>query len=134
MGVKPCVVVGLVLLAGGCARTPEAIRAREAERARQQRCYSIDVFEFGMTPARRYRVLGPIGLDGQFNSALRNRELQQRACQLGADAIVDVREQTLNDQPVGSNTLFSKPSISVTAVAVAYVVDEPPPPAPPPAQ
>jgi hypothetical protein len=121
-------VAGSVVWIAGCSHSPEAIRARQQERARIARCYSIEVYEFGMQPPRRYRVLGVIGVDGQDNPALRTRELQQRACQLGADAIMDVRE-SVNGHEFGETQVVMPgggsgplaPLRSVTAVAIAYL-------------
>ena len=133
------VALSVVALAApaGCSHSPEAMRARQIESARVARCYSITVYEFGLQPPRRYRVLGPIGIDREDNPALRIRELQQRACELGADAVVDVRETEPLDA-VDKNVpvyLGSGPSgayRSVTAMAVAWLDPDPSPPAPPP--
>ncbi|HZS37018.1 MAG TPA: hypothetical protein VFF06_09330 [Polyangia bacterium] len=123
---KPCVLVGLMVLAGGCARTPEALRAREAERARRARCYTVELYQFGLTPPRRYRVLGPVAVDADPIAARRDRALQEQACALGADAVVDIREDAA---PLGGATEVQLQTVSGTAVA--FVVDEPTP-APPP--
>ena len=119
---KPCLVVGLVLLAGGCARTPEALRAREAERARRARCYTVELYQFGLTPPRRYRILGPIAGDADPIVARRDRALQEQACALGADAVVDIREDTTQ---TGGATEVQPQAVSGTAVA--FIADEPPP-------
>jgi hypothetical protein len=91
------------LLVGGCAHTtPEQA---QAERAQAERCARVEIYPMGVTPPRPYRVIGPVSSE-QNNAASRNRDLQDKACAIGADAIVDVTEQ----HPVPENGLGTAPA------------------------
>jgi hypothetical protein len=81
-------------LAAGCAHsTPEQ---REAEAQRERKCASIEIYPPGVTPPRHYKVLGPVGVETDNIAAHRDSALRDRACQLGADAVIDVQEQGLD--------------------------------------
>ena len=128
---SPRVLVALLFM--GCAHsTPEE---RAAEQLRLQRCFTIDLIPEGVIPPRPYRVLGIVRVDSDGNPAHRDRTLQERACQLSADAVMDVRDERL---PIDNE--FRLPArnqeqlVTSTGTAIAYTdVTPPPPPAPPPA-
>jgi hypothetical protein len=107
-----------VLLLAGCAHTPDALQAREAERARRARCATVELYQFGITPPRRYRILGPVSVESDGIPAHSDRALQDRACEIGGDGVVDIREEA---PPVGDPSLAQRPTVSGTAVA--FVVE-----------
>ena len=83
-------LVGLFLV-GGCAhQTPEQ---RAAEQQRRERCARVEIYPMGVNPPRQYRVLGPVAAYDDPNPSLRERKLQQQACDIGADAVVDVKPE-----------------------------------------
>jgi hypothetical protein len=90
---KSLVVPVVTLTLAACASSPEARRAEEAQRIR---CASIDIFPMGVSPGRPYRVLGPLSVDGGARSG--EQALRDRACSIGADAVVDYRREA----PIGT--------------------------------
>jgi len=86
----PVAAAALTVVAtlAGCASSPEA---RRAEEARRIRCASIDIFPFGLAPPRPYRVLGPLSVDAGARAG--DQALRDRACSIGADAVVDYRRE-----------------------------------------
>jgi hypothetical protein len=117
------IVVGMIGLVGllevsGCAhQDPEA---RAAEQRRQQRCASIEVYPLGVAPPRPYRILGPVSVSSDGIPAHRDRTLQDRACALGADAIMDVSEHALLDNSEAGANMQAGGSIEAAGTAVAY--------------
>ena len=104
------VFLGL-LLVGGCAhQTPEQ---RAAERERRDRCARVELYPMGVTPPRPYRVLGPVSAWNEANQARREQVLQEDACALGADAVIDVKVETTQEN-------------ASAGTAVAYIADPPP--------
>lgn len=106
----------LVLVAAGCAhQTPEQ---REAELARERRCAAVEIYPPGMSPARPYRVLGPVGVSTDNLSAHRDRALRDSACALGADAVIDIHEDaTAAQNPYASS---ANQSVEVSGTAVSW--------------
>jgi hypothetical protein len=117
------VVVGVAGLLGlfelsGCAHQDP--QARAAEQRRLQRCASIEVYPLGVTPPRPYRILGPVSVSSDGIPAHRDRTLQDRACALGADAVMDVSERALLDSAeVGGNSQAGA-NVEAGGTAVAY--------------
>jgi hypothetical protein len=104
-------LVGLFLV-GGCAhQTPEQ---RAAEQQRREKCARVEIYPMGVTPPRPYRALGPVASYDGADPALRERKLQQQACDIGADAVIDVKPE-MGDRD------------GTTGMAVAYVEETPPP-------
>ena len=107
----------------GCAHTPEAVVAQNAQRnaelSQAKRCAAIEIYPNGMSPARAYRVLGPVGATGDDNQAHRTRALQDSACALGADAIVDIQDFALARQVAIGAELPAR-FVDVTGMAVAW--------------
>jgi hypothetical protein len=114
----------LVCWLAGCATATPA--AREAERAQLQRCAAIEIYPFGVSPPRPYRVLGPLEVSTDGNPAHRDHRLQERACQLGADAVIDVRDES----PAGVQPMHSsgggEERMSASGTAVAFTDGAPP--------
>jgi len=109
-------ILGIVLV-GGCAhQTPEQ---REAERQKRERCARVEIYPMGVTPPRAYRVLGPVSTWNEVNPALRERKLQQQACDLGADAVIDVKTELRIDETAGG----ASGNEDTAGTAVAYVAD-----------
>src|SRR2546426_867718 len=94
-------VVGLLELSGCAHQDPQA---RADEQRRLQRCASIEVYPLGVTPPRPYRILGPVSGSSDGIPAHRDRTLQERACALGADAVMDVSERALLDNVEAGGT------------------------------
>jgi hypothetical protein len=124
----------LVAAASGCASSPEARRAEEAQRIR---CASIEIFPSGISPGRPYRVLGPISVDASTRAG--DQGLRDRACGLGADAVVDYRREvpsitaaapgsTYGD-PAGDRVVLSGTAIAFTDGTAATTTAVAPPPA-----
>jgi hypothetical protein len=112
----------------GCAHTPEAVVAqnqqRNAELSRAKRCAAIEIYPNGMSPARAYRVLGPVGVSVESSGVVdgatyRDRKLQDSACALGADAIVDIQDFSLSRQVFVSGEIPAR-TVDVTGLAVAW--------------
>ena len=116
---KPGAALVVGLLASSCAHQDPAARA--AEQARLQRCASIEIFPLGVRPPRPYRILGPLAVTFDGISSHRDRTLQNRACDLGADAVMDVSERT----PLTVDRHFATPemvelAVELSGTAVAY--------------
>jgi hypothetical protein len=123
-------LVGL-LLVGGCAhQTPEQ---REAERLKRERCARVEMYPEGVTPPQQYRVIGPVSAYNEGNPAMRERKLQQQACDIGADAVVEVRSEVAQRNVLVGPSYIYESVVSLSGTAVAYVTDAPPP-TPPPTQ
>ena len=107
----------------GCAHTPEAVVAqndqRNAELSQARRCAQIEIYPNGMSPARAYRVLGPVGVSADDNQAHRTSALQDSACRLGADAVVDVHDFSTPRQVLIGGELPER-TVDVTGLAVAW--------------
>ena len=104
----------LVLVAASCAhQTPEQ---RAAEAAHEQRCAAIEIYPPGMSPARPYQVLGPVGANTEVIS-MRDRALRDSACALGADAVIDVHEQSAQSQDPYAASANRSVEVSGTAVS-----------------
>jgi hypothetical protein len=105
------------LCGAACASTTPA--QREAERARLERCAQVELYPMGVSPPRPYRVLGPVSVtDGTTG---RRRDLQNQACALGADAVIDVVEQTaLAEGSVAPNAYGRQPTLTTGGTAIAF--------------
>ncbi|HEY7954183.1 MAG TPA: hypothetical protein VII38_02785 [Polyangia bacterium] len=119
------VAVGLA----GCAhQSPEA---RAAEQARRQKCGAIEIYPNGVTPPRPFRVLGPVSADYDGIPSHRDQTLRDRACELGADAVMDVRESNpLASQSIGGNEAAAQSEADGTAIAFTDTAAPAPAPAP----
>jgi YD repeat-containing protein len=90
-------VTGLLLLtaASGCDHdVPEARTARRARHVAMDECIAnIEVYPPSGAPQQPYRVVAPLdaGFVGNWgiSSASRFKRMKKRACELGADAIID---------------------------------------------
>jgi len=107
----------------GCAHTPEAVVAqnqqRNAELSKARRCAAIEIYPNGMSPGRAYHVLGPVGVSADDNEASRTRALRDSACQLGADAIVEIHDFSTSRQIMIGGELPAR-TVDVTGLAVAW--------------
>jgi hypothetical protein len=104
-------LVGLFLV-GGCAhQTPEQ---RAAEQQRREKCARVEIYPAGITPPRPFRVLGPVAAYDDANPTLRERKLQQQACDIGADAVIDVKPEMGGQE-------------GTAGMAVAYIDQSPTP-------
>jgi len=113
MKLKYLSIGALVLI--GCATTEAQRAAREQERARMERCARVELYPSGVTPQRPFRVLGPVAANDD-NPASRSRSLQEQACRIGADAVIDVVDETPTVQPLAGSS-FQGGSSGGTAVA-----------------
>lgn len=116
---------------GGCAHQTPAERAAEA--AERQRCGSLEIYPSGVTPPRPYRVLGPVSADYDGIPSHRDQMLRERACGLGADAVMDVRESNplAETQSIGGAQASAQSEADGTAIRFTDTTP-PTPPAPPP--
>jgi len=110
---RAAVVAALVLVAAGCAASPEARRTEEARRAR---CAAIEIVPAGVVPSRPYQVLGPVTADG--GARIGHEALRESACRLGADAVIQVRQESPAEySPSGPGAMFEeRAQVSGTAV------------------
>jgi YD repeat-containing protein len=99
-------VGGLLLLMAisGCDHdVPEARSARRARHVAIDECTAnIEVYPPGGAPQQPYRVVGPLdaGFVGNWglSSASRFKRMKKRACELGADAIIDADDSSAGDR------------------------------------
>jgi len=93
------------------------------------RCGAVELYPFGITPPKRYRIVGPVAVESDGIPTHSDRALQERACEIGADGVIDIREE---QPPPGDPSLAQHATVSGTAVA--FIVDAPvaPPPTPAP--
>jgi hypothetical protein len=108
----------------GCAHVS---KQREAEIAVAKRCAAIEIFPAGMAPARSYRVLGPIGVNVDPIATHRDRSLQDSACQLGADAVIEIHDFRLEAQLGGPGFVQLEEWVDVSGVAIAWADPAAPP-------
>jgi hypothetical protein len=114
-----------MLFTCACATSPEQ---RQAERALLQRCATIELYPEGVQPQRAYRVIGPVSVSSDGNPSHRDRTLQDQACAINADAVIDVRDEHAapSETPHGWDPLQDA-SVTSSGTAVAFVVEPPPP-------
>ncbi len=112
-----------ILCAAACATSPEQ---RSAEREHAQRCARIEMYPLGVTPSRPFRVLGPLSVSSDGNPSRRDRSLQDRACQLDADAVIDVHDESAAQGVQLSTQSAQTDSVTSSGTAVAYVEDKRP--------
>jgi hypothetical protein len=104
-------VVGLLgflaflgLFASGCAsryddpewraaRAERRMAAHEARMAQADCQARLEVYPPGMRPQRPYRVLGPVDGTWGFTIEARFQRMRKKACELGAQAIIDADER-----------------------------------------
>ena len=93
-------LAALVLAAFGfaCATTGSSTNDR--------RCNTIELYQTGLSPSRPYRVLGPVSGDDE-------RALREQACQIGGQAIIDLRREA---PPIATTTGEPRGTVSGTAV------------------
>jgi hypothetical protein len=116
---KRCIALASFLALIGCAHvTPEEAKA---ERDRAMRCARVEVYPMGITPPRPYRVLGLVSSTRE-SSTSRTHDLQEKACAIGADAVVDMTEQQVVQDPTAAGTTGSTTGSGATAggTAVAF--------------
>lgn len=112
LGLAP---VGLGLALAACASSPEARRTEEARRAR---CAAIELVPAGVVPSRPYQVLGPVSAGG--GPRMGDEALRDTACRLGADAVINVQEDSPAEYaPSGPGALFDERR-QVSGTAVVY--------------
>jgi hypothetical protein len=115
--VKLPLLAFVTIAVAGCAHnSPEQ---REAELARERRCAAIEIYPPGMAPARQYRVLGPVGVSTDSNAAHRDRALRDSACSMGADAVIDIHEQTTG-AATNPYATGAEQSVDVSGTAVSW--------------
>jgi hypothetical protein len=95
-----CAALAIVALAGCSHDVPEARTARHAHRAEIRDCVAnIEVYSPAASPREPYRVLAPVdaGFVGNWGwtSTSRFNRMKKRACELGADAIIDADDPRL---------------------------------------
>ncbi len=88
---KQSLAIGLVLFLSGChgPKSPETLRKEQCEHHPE----SVEVYLGGSRATRPYRVLTEVDALWFASKAARTRTLQVKACQLRADAVIDVTEQ-----------------------------------------
>lgn len=120
-----------VLALAACAGTSQDPAARDADRQRLVRCGAIEVYPSGLQPTRPYRVLGPVQVASERIVSSRDRALRDRACALGADAIIDVAEEPRSHQPqVPTSGALISDELVASGTAVAFTDVSAPAPAP----
>lgn len=84
-------LLAALTLAAGCRgpKSPEELRKAECEKNPER----VALFREGERPSRPYRVLTEVGATWFASTASRTRTLQVKACQLGADAVIDVSSE-----------------------------------------
>lgn len=84
-------LLAALTLAAGChgPKSPEELKKAECEKHPER----VALFREGERPSRPYRVLTEVGATWFVSAASRTRTLQVKACQLGADAVLDVSSQ-----------------------------------------
>lgn len=67
--------------------------SRQALLADSDRCRTIGLLVAGVDPGRPYRIIGALRATGDGAPSDRLRALQDQACKLGAEAVIEVREE-----------------------------------------
>lgn len=85
-------LLAALTLAAGChgPKSPEELKKAECEKHPER----VALFREGERPSRPYRVLTEVGATLFVSAASRTRTLQVKACQLGADAVLDVSSES----------------------------------------
>jgi hypothetical protein len=105
-------------LSAGCATTAAE---RQAEQVRQQRCAAIEIYPTGVVPSRPYRILGPVTVPTGGGPVRRDSSLRARACEIDADAVIDVRDEVplqAQGEPYGA---AREEQGSASGTAIAFV-------------
>jgi hypothetical protein len=101
----------------GCAHTQQ----RDAEIAAAKKCAAIQIFPAGMSPNLPYRVIGPVSVAHDDIQAHREQALQESACQLEADAVIEVNDFTIRDWVLGLNASSNgERVVDVVGLAIAW--------------
>jgi hypothetical protein len=99
-------LAALTALAIACATTGSP---NSNERRDQARCQTIELYQTGLSPSRPYRVLGPVSGDDE-------RAVREQACQIGGQAIIDLRRET----PSVSATVGGEQHATVSGSAIVF--------------